>query len=169
MAKDKNGILYEGTIFSFFIASLVMRHRAKIEGKNNLEKLPRQVIFAITHDSYFEIPSLARVYRAIDPRPFFTVMAKQDFLSGKYLSTNYFKDNAFFRSIFKGLDKTGIPKAIFNKLNLISIPRPFADTLEKKGDELKKEISDQFAQFKSKISEGFSTLIFPEGTTWGQA
>ncbi|MBW1644024.1 MAG: 1-acyl-sn-glycerol-3-phosphate acyltransferase, partial [Deltaproteobacteria bacterium] len=100
-------------------------------------------------------------------KPFFTVMAKQDFLSGNYLSTNFFKGNAFFRSIFKVLDKTGLPKAIFNKLNLISIPRPFADKLEKKGDELKKEITDQFSQFKSKISEGFSTLIFPEGTTWG--
>ena len=167
MAKDKNGILYEGTIMGFFLASLVMRHRAKIEGKENLQKLPGPVIFTITHDSYFEIPSLSRVYRALNPKPFFTVMAKQDFLSGKYLSTNYFKDNAFFRSIFKVLDKTGLPKAIFNKLNLISIPRPFADKLEKKGDELKKEIAEQFSQFKNKISEGFSTLIFPEGTTWG--
>ena len=113
MAKDKNGILYEGTIMGFFLASLVMRHRAKIEGKENLQKLPGPVIFTITHDSYFEIPSLSRVYRALNPKPFFTVMAKQDFLSGKYLSTNYFKDNAFFRSIFKVLDKTGLPKAIF--------------------------------------------------------
>ena len=167
MAKDKKGILYEGTIFGFFIASLVMRHRAKIEGKNNLKKLPRQVIFAITHDSYFEIPSLSRVYNALNPKPFLAIMAKQDFLSGRYLSTNYFKNNTFFRSVFKVLDKTGIPKAIFNKLNLISIPRPFADTLEKKGDELKKEIAEQFTQFKNKISEGFSTVIFPEGTTWG--
>jgi len=167
MKREKNGILYEGTIMGFFFASLLMRHRAKIEGKEYLKRLPRQVIFTITHDSYYEIPSLARVYRALDPRPIFTIMAKQDFLSGKYLSTNYFKDNAFFRSIFKALDKTGIPKAIFNKLNLISIPRPFADKLEKKGDELKKEIADQFSQFKHKIAEGFSTLIFPEGTTWG--
>jgi len=167
MAKDKNGILYEGTIMGFFLASLVMRHRAKIEGKENLQKLPGPVIFTITHDSYFEIPSLARVYHALNPKPFFTVMAKQDFLSGKYLSTNFFKNNAFFRSMFKVLDKTGLPKAIFNKLNLISIPRPFADRLEIKGDELKKEIADQFSQFKNKISEGFSTLIFPEGTTWG--
>lgn len=167
MAKNKNGILYEGTIMGFFLASLVMRHRAKIEGKENLQKLPGPVIFTITHDSYFEIPSLSRVYRALNPKPFFTVMAKQDFLSGKYLSTNYFKDNAFFRSIFKVLDRTGIPKAVFNKLNLISIPRPFADKLDKKGDELKKEIAEQFSQFKNKISEGFSTLVFPEGTTWG--
>ncbi len=167
MAKSKKGILYEGTILGFFFASLLMRHRAKIEGKKYLEKLPCQVIFAITHDSYFEIPSLSRVYRALKPRPNLAIMAKKDFLSGNYLSTNYFKDNSFFRSIFKILDKTGIPLAIFNKLNLISIPRPFADTLEKKGHELKQEIADQFFQFKTKIVEGFSTVVFPEGTTWG--
>ena len=111
MTKEKQGILYEGTILGFFFASKLMRHRAKIEGKNNLKKLPSQVIIAITHDSYFEIPSLARVYKALDPRPFFTIMAKQDFLSGKYLSTNYFKDNAFFRSILKILDKLNQQKS----------------------------------------------------------
>lgn len=166
MAEGKNGILYEGTILGFFVASLVMRHKAKIEGKHYLKKLP-QVVIAVTHDSYFEIPSLARVYRAIQPRLNLAIMAKKDFLSGDYLSTNYFKENPFFRSVFKALDKTGIPMAVFNKLNLISIPRPFADTLEKKGDELKKEIADQFSQFKHKITEGFSPVVFPEGTTWG--
>lgn len=167
MAKKKNGILYEGTIMGFFFASLVMRHRARIAGKKYLRKLPSPVIFTITHDSYFEIPSLSRVYHALKPKPLLAIMAKKDFLSGNYLSTNYFKDKAFFRSFFKVLDKTGIPKAIFNKLNLIAIPRPFADTLDKKGEELKKEIAEQFNHFKNRIVEGFSTVVFPEGTTWG--
>lgn len=167
MAKSKNGILYEGTILGFFFASILMRHRARIEGKHYLKRLPHQVVIAITHDSYFEIPSLSRVYHALKPKPNLAIMAKKDFLSGNYLSTNFFKNNSFFRSLFKILDKTGLPKAIFNKLNLISIPRPFADKLEKKGNELKKEIADQFSQFKTRMVDGFSAVVFPEGTTWG--
>ena len=144
-----------------------MRQRPQISGKEHLENLPFPVIFTVTHDSYFEIPSLSKVYRAIKPRPLITIMAKKDFLDGSYLSTNFFQKIPVIRSAFKILDKTGAPKALFKYLNLISIPRPFIEALQRKGDEVKKEISGQFVEFRKKIHAGFSTLVFPEGTTWG--
>ena len=94
-------------------------------------------------------------------------MAKKDFLDGSYLSTNYFQNMPLIRSGFKILDKTGLPKALFENLNLISIPRPFIEAVQKITEDAKKEISGQFAEFRKKIHAGFSTLIFPEGTTWG--
>ncbi len=165
--KQKNGIIYEGIIMGFYYAVWALRQRPQINGVEYLKNLPNQVIFTITHDSYFEIPSLSRVYKAITPRPVFTIMAKEEFLNGRYLSTNFFKDNPLLRNFFKLIDSCGIPKAIFDKLNLISIPRPFADIHDPKYQNVKNQISSQFQQFKNRISDGFSTLVFPEGTTWG--
>ncbi len=164
---SKNGLIYEGIVNGFNCAKWLMKQRPHIKGLEHLKNLPAQVIFTITHDSYFEIPSLASVYKAIEPAPTFTIMAKEDFLSGRYLSLNFFQDSAFLSSLLKLIDKTGAPKAIFNKLNLISIPRPFADAQLNKHGNFKHQISSQFSQFKSRISDGFSTVIFPEGTTWG--
>lgn len=167
MMTTRNGLIYETIVNGFILAKLLMRQRPHIKGIQNLENLPKQVIFAITHDSYFEIPSLTSVYKAITPRPEFTVMAKEDFLSGRYLSTNFFKESTFASGLLKMVDMTGAPKAVFEKLNLISIPRPFADAVSPEKKKLKSQISNQFAHFRERISEGFSTLIFPEGTTWG--
>lgn len=167
MPSSKNGLIYESTILGFSFASWLMRQRPQISGKEYLKNLPLPVIFTVTHDSYFEVPSLSKIYRAIKPRPVFTIMAKKDFLDGSYLSTNYFQKMPLIRSGFKILDKTGIPKALFKKLNLISIPRPFLEVVQRKSDEVKKEISIQFAEFRKKTHTGFSTLIFPEGTTRG--
>lgn len=167
MRIEKNGLVYEGAILGFLCASWVMLQRVRIKGKENLRRLPLPLIFTVTHDSYFEVPSLSRIYRAIIPRPVFTVMAKQDFMSGRYLSTNYFEKNRWMNKALGMVDKSGIPMAFFKKLNLISIPRPFAETLERIGDEVKREIAGQVDQFRKRIREGFSTLVFPEGTTWG--
>jgi 1-acyl-sn-glycerol-3-phosphate acyltransferase len=165
--SDKNGFIYESTILGFSFASWLMRQRPQINGKEHLKNLPYPVIFTVTHDSYFEVPSLSKVYRAIKPRPSMTIMAKKDFLDGSYLSTNFFQEMPIVRTACRILDKTGIPKALFEYLNLISIPRPFVEAVQKMGDEVKKEISGQFDEFRKKIYAGFSTLIFPEGTTWG--
>jgi hypothetical protein len=43
------------------------------------------------------------------------VMVKNDFLSGRYLSTNYAKKNKFLRQLLLMIDKSGIPLAIFRK------------------------------------------------------
>jgi 1-acyl-sn-glycerol-3-phosphate acyltransferase len=166
-SDSKNGLLYEGIIMGFFYAAWVMRQRSQIQGIEYLKNLPNQVVFTITHDSYFEIPSLSRVYKAITPRPVFTVMGKEEFLSGRYLSTNFFKNNVIAQNFFRMVDMTGIPKKVFEKLNVISIPRPFADMHEPKYQNVRNQISSQLNQFKDKIADGFSTLIFPEGTTWG--
>lgn len=163
----KNGLIYESIINGFFCASWLMRQRAQIKGLEHLTRLPNQIIFAITHDSYFEIPALSKLYKAINPRPIFTVMAKEDFLSDRYLSTNFFKENPVLRRFLELIDRTGAPKAVFEKLNLISIPRPFADLHQTKYLNVRQQISSQFSKFKERIADGFSTLIFPEGTTWG--
>jgi len=165
--KLANGLIYESFIYAFRFVSLLLRHRIRLNGKEHLSEVPPQVVFTVTHDSYYEIPSLSKVYFSLKPRPVFTVMAKRDFLSGKYLSTNYAKNNSFLRSILILLDKTGLPKAFLTKMRLITIPRPFIEGFEKKKQEIKTEISDQMDHFKNKIANGFSTLIFPEGTTWG--
>ena len=167
MSAIKNGLVYEGIVNGFNCAKWLLKQRPHLKGAENLRKLPNQVIFTVTHDSYFEIPSLANVYKAIDPRPVFTVMAKEDFLSGRYLSSNFFKESLILRHLLRLIDSTGAPKAVFEKLNLISIPRPFADAQHPAAGNVKHQISSQFNQFRSKISDGFSTLIFPEGTTWG--
>lgn len=163
----RNGFIYESIMMGFYHAVWVLRQKPHVNGIENLKNLPNQVIFAVTHDSYFEVPSLSRVYKGIEPRPVFTIMAKEEFLDGSYLSTNFFKNSPIARGFFKAIDSTGLPNAFFKKLNLISIPRPFADKHEPAYQNVKNQISKQFSQFKEKISEGFSTLIFPEGTTWG--
>lgn len=165
--KNKNGIIYESFIYCFRLAALFMRHKPHLRGKEYLKDIPMPVIFTITHDSYFEVPSLSKVYKSLSPRPVFTIMAKNDFLSGRYLSTNFGKNNSVIRFLLTLLDKTGLPKAFLKKMNLVTIHRPFMDSIEKKRDEVKKEIALHLNYFKERLSEGFSTLIFPEGTTWG--
>jgi 1-acyl-sn-glycerol-3-phosphate acyltransferase len=165
--KNKNGIIYESFIYCFRLAALFMRHKPHLSGKEYLKDVPMPVIITITHDSYFEVPSLSKVYKSLSPRLVFSIMAKNDFLSGRYLSTNFGKNNSLIRFILTLLDKTGLPKAFLKKMNLITIHRPFMDGIDKKREEVKKEISQHLNYFKEKLSEGFSTLIFPEGTTWG--
>ncbi len=88
-----------------------MRHKAHLKGKEYLKKIPHLVIFAPTHDSYFEVPSLSKVYYSLKPRPHFVVMAKKDFLSGNYLASNFGGKNKLLYYFFYFLDKTGLPKA----------------------------------------------------------
>ncbi|MGB4269996.1 MAG: 1-acyl-sn-glycerol-3-phosphate acyltransferase [Spirochaetota bacterium] len=161
-----NGIIYEFFLFCFKVASIIMRHRPHLKGKENLKHIPDLVIFTPTHDSYFEVPSLSKVYYALKPRPHFVIMAKKDFLSGNYLSSNFGKKNKIAYYLFYFLDRTGLPKAFFKKMKLIDIPRPFIEDFKNK-EAMKSEIYAQMEKLKSSIHSGFSTLIFPEGTTWG--
>lgn len=151
----------------FLTASKILRHRTHLNGREHLDQLPHPVIFTVTHDSYFEVPALYNVYKGITPRPHFTVMAKEEFLNGQYLSSNFTRVNPVIRSFFSLLDRSGGPRAVFDKLNLISIPRPFADTPDQNQTIIKQQIAAQFEEFRKKISDDFSSLIFPEGTTWG--
>mgnify|MGYP000272932796 CR=1 FL=1 len=111
MKPERRGVLYEFILFGFFLASKIMRHKAHLMGKENLSRMPTPVMFAVTHDSYFEVPSLSRIYYALKPRPDFMVMVKNDFLSGRYLSTNYGKKNRFLRSILLMIDRLEIGRA----------------------------------------------------------
>ena len=167
MKSEYHGVLYEFILFGFFLVSKIMRHKVHLMGKENLSGMPTPVMFAVTHDSYFEVPSLSRIYYALNSRPDFTVMAKKDFLSGRYLSINYAKKNKFLRSILLMIDRLGLPLAIFRKLKLSAIDRPFVESFSRKKEDLRREISGQLNQFKESSSRGISTLIFPEGTTWG--
>ncbi|HOJ30136.1 MAG TPA: 1-acyl-sn-glycerol-3-phosphate acyltransferase, partial [Spirochaetota bacterium] len=143
-----------------------MRHKPHLKGKEYLKHIPNLVIFTPTHDSYFEVPSLSKVYYALKPRPHFVIMAKKDFLSGNYLSSNFGKKNKLAYYLLYFLDRTGLPKAFFKKMKLIDIPRPFIEDFNNK-EAMKSEIYNQMEKLKSSIHSGFSTLIFPEGTTWG--
>lgn len=163
---NSNGIIYEFFLLCFKLASIIMRHRAHLKGKEYLKHIPELVIFAPTHDSYFEVPSLSKVYYALKPRPHFVIMAKKDFLSGNYLSSNFGRKNKLAYYIFYFLDRTGLPKAFFKKMKLIDIPRPFIEDFTNK-EAMKSEIYAQMEKLKRSIHNGFSTLIFPEGTTWG--
>lgn len=160
-------LIFDMAIYCFFFAGRLMHQRPKLKGRENLKNIPLPIIFTVTHDSYFEIPSLAKVYQALKPRPVFTVMAKKDFLSGNYLSSNFRVKNSLLKSIFRLLDKSGIPKTFFKILNLSTVHRPFIESAVKKKDNMKKEISGQITHFKETIAQGMSTLVFPEGTTWG--
>ena len=167
MKSRHRGVFYEFILFGFYLASKLMRHKAHLLGRENLSRIPTPIMFTVTHDSYFEVPSLSRVYYALKPRPDFMVMAKNDFLSGRYLSTNYGKGSRLLRGILLMIDKSGLPLAIFRKLKLAAIDRPFVEVLSKKKEELRQEISDQLNRFREKSAQGVSTLVFPEGTTWG--
>lgn len=167
MSKGIKHIIFDVAIFCFYCAGRVMRQRPKIKGRENLKNIPLPIIFTVTHDSYFEIPSLSKVYQALKPRPVFSVMAKKDFLSGSYLSSNFQGGRSVLQWALWMLDKSGIPKCFFKLLNVSTVNRPFIENTRKKKDEIKKELSHQINHFKDTVSQGMSTLIFPEGTTWG--
>jgi 1-acyl-sn-glycerol-3-phosphate acyltransferase len=167
MPQKKRHILFDIAILCFSFAGRLMRQRPKLKGRENLKNIPLPVIFTVTHDSYFEIPSLSKVYQALKPRPVFAVMAKKDFLSGNYFSTNFRSKIPLIEWIFKLIDKSGIPKSFFKVMNVATVHRPFIETTKKKKEAIKKEIAGQIAYFKKSVSQGMSTLIFPEGTTWG--
>ncbi len=167
MSRKHRGFFYNFVIFAFFLASRLMRQKPHLEGKENLRKIPTPALITVTHDSYFEIPSLSRVYYALRPKPDFLIMAKNDFLGGRYLSTNFARGNRFLRSILLLLDRTGLPLAVFRTLKLTSIERPFIEQLGTKKQALHKAINEQVGRFREGAARGLSTLIFPEGTTWG--
>jgi len=137
MKSGHRGVFYEFILFGFYLASKLMRHKAHLLGRENLSRIPTPIMFTVTHDSYFEVPSLSRVYYALKPRPDFMVMAKNDFLSGRYLSTNYGKRSRLLRGILLMIDKSGLPMAVFRKLKLAAIDRPFVEVLSKKKEELR--------------------------------
>jgi 1-acyl-sn-glycerol-3-phosphate acyltransferase len=167
MSGNRRGIFYNLIMFGFFVASKLMRQKPHLEGRRYLKEIPTPILFTVTHDSYAEVPSLSRVYYGLEPKPNFLIMAKNEFLSGRYLSTNYAKNNRFLRSILLLLDKTGLPMAIFRTLNLSSIERPFIEEPHLKKQELTKAISGQIGHFREGAVQGLSALVFPEGTTWG--
>lgn len=160
-------LIFDIGICCFFFAGRFMHQRPRLKGRENLKNIPLPIIFTVTHDSYFEIPSLAKVYQALKPRPVFTIMAKKDFLSGDYLSSNFRPKNPLLKTIFRMLDKSGIPKIFFRILNLSTVHRPFIESDVRNKDNTREEISGQLTYFKEAIAHGMSTLVFPEGTTWG--
>lgn len=167
MKDGQRSIVYETILFGFFLASKLMRHRVHLVGRENLSRMPTPVIFTVTHDSYFEVPSLSCIYYALRPRPDFTVMVKKDFLSGRYLSTNFGKNSKFLRNILLMLDRSGLPLAVLHTLKVAAIDRPFIEASGRKKEELRQAITGQLKRFKDASARGMSTLIFPEGTTWG--
>lgn len=167
MTGYRKGIFYSLIMFGFFVASKLMRQKPHLEGRGYLKGIPTPILFTVTHDSYAEVPSLSRVYYGLEPKPNFLIMAKNEFLSGRYLSTNYAKNNRFIRSILLLLDKTGLPMTVFRTLNLSSIERPFIEEPHLKKQELTKAISGQIGHFREGAVQGLSALVFPEGTTWG--
>ena len=168
MKDEIRRVLRGFIVFCFHIASKLMRHRPHLSGGEHLDRVPMPLIVTLTHDSYFEIPALSRVYYRLDPLPDFTMLAKDDFLSGRYLSTNYCQKNRVMKFVMLLLDLTHLPKAIFRIMKLTSIHRPFAETYQKKKEEIKSEIKSQINGIRESISRGWSTVIFPEGTTWGR-
>lgn len=167
MKKEKKGFMYEFIILCFHISSKIMRQSPHLVGKENLKDLPTPVIFTLTHDSYFEVPSLSRVYYALEPRPDFFIVGKDDFLSGEYLASNFGQKNRVLRFLLGLLDKTKLPEAVFNKMKIITIHRPFVEGYKMRKDQVRKEIGTKMNRFRDSVSLGLSTLIFPEGTTWG--
>ncbi|HOI73108.1 MAG TPA: 1-acyl-sn-glycerol-3-phosphate acyltransferase [Syntrophales bacterium] len=167
MSSRHRGIFYNFVIFAFFLASRIMRQRPHLKGKENLREIPTPTLITVTHDSYYEIPSLSRVYYALHPKPDFLIMAKNDFLGGRYLSTNFAQGNRFLRTILLLLDRTGLPLAVFRTMQLTSIERPFIEHLDMKRQALHQAIDEQVGKFREAAARGLSTLIFPEGTTWG--
>lgn len=167
MKAGRQSIVYEFILFGFFLASKLMRHRVHLVGRENLSRMPTPVIFTVTHDSYFEVPSLSRIYYDLKPRPDFMVMAKKDFLSGAYLSTNFGKKSTFLKNVLMMLDRSGLPLAVFRTLKVAAIDRPFIEVSSSKKEDLRQKISCQLKRFKDTTTQGMSTLIFPEGTTWG--
>ncbi|HSV95947.1 MAG TPA: 1-acyl-sn-glycerol-3-phosphate acyltransferase [Spirochaetota bacterium] len=157
----------EFIISCFHIASIIMRQRPHLKGREHLQKIPTPVIISPTHDSYYEIPSLARVYYSLHPRPDFLVLAKGDFLSGSYLASNFGKKNLFLKCLFTFLDKTALPFVVFKIMRLTTIHRPFIDTYSVKRERIRNEIGNQMNRARESIARGLSTLVFPEGTTWG--
>lgn len=167
MSETKKDFFYNLVVFGFFVASKILRQKTHLEGKENLKEIPTPTLITVTHDSYYEIPSLSYVYYALQPKPDFLIMAKNDFLGGRYLSTNFAKEKRFLRSILFFLDKTGLPLAVFRKMRLSSIERPFIERLGIKRQALHKAINEQMDKFREGTAQGLSTLIFPEGTTRG--
>jgi len=167
MRDQKNGLLYEFAMFCFKCAAKILRQRPHLNGKEYLKNVPTPVIFTVTHDSYFEVPSLSKVYYSLKPRPRFLIMAKDEFLSKQYLSTNFPSVNPVIKKIFQLLDRTGLPHALFRKLRLVTIHRPFIEQYTKEKETVHQEIGQQLDNIGDSVSQGFSTLIFPEGTTWG--
>lgn len=167
MAFRIQRICFDAGVFLFYCAGRFMRQRPWLKGKKHLADIPFPVICAVTHDSYFEIPSLSKVYRALKPKPAFSVMAKGDFLSGRYLSSNFRAKSTLLRGLMKALDRSGIPKLFFRLMNVATVHRPFIERGMVKKEELKQDLSRQMSHFGSVLAQGMSTLIFPEGTTWG--
>ncbi len=160
-------LLREFIISCFHLASILMRQRPHLKGREHLMKIPTPVIFSPTHDSYYEIPSLSRVYYSLHPKPDFLVLAKDDFLSGRYLASNFGRKSFVLKCLFTFLDKTALPFAVFKIMRLTTIHRPFIDTYAKKKEQVRNEIGNQMNRARESISNGLSTLVFPEGTTWG--
>jgi 1-acyl-sn-glycerol-3-phosphate acyltransferase len=159
--------LREIIVFMFHVTSKVLRQRPHLAGVENLQRLPTPVIFSLTHDSYYEVPTLSRLYYRLDPLPDFLIIGKDDFLSGRYLATNFGSRSKILRAILSLLDKTGLPRAIFRTMRVTTIHRPFAETYEKKKNEIRHEITEQINSIRNSVTRGMSTVVFPEGTTWG--
>jgi 1-acyl-sn-glycerol-3-phosphate acyltransferase len=159
--------LREFIISCFHVTSIIMRQRPHLKGSEHLKKIPTPFIISPTHDSYYEIPSLSRVYYSLKPRPDFMVLAKEDFLSGRYLASNFGKKSLLLKCLFTFLDKTALPFIVFKIMRLTTIHRPFIDTYAKKREQIRSEIGNQINRARESISRGLSTLVFPEGTTWG--
>jgi 1-acyl-sn-glycerol-3-phosphate acyltransferase len=151
----------------FRIAAMVLRQRPHIEGKGHLKNVPTPLIITLTHDSYYEVPSLSRVYFSLHPLPDFCILGKTEFLSGRYLATNFGKKSAILRYLLSLLDRTRLPEAVFKALRITTIHRPFIETYRKKKKRISTEISGQIDKINQGISRGLSTVVFPEGTTWG--
>ncbi|MBN1534214.1 MAG: 1-acyl-sn-glycerol-3-phosphate acyltransferase [Spirochaetes bacterium] len=160
-------VLREIIVFIFHVASKIMRQRPHLSGVEHLAQLPSPVIFSLTHDSYYEVPTLSMLYYRLNPLPDFLIIGKDDFLSGKYMATNFGTRSRILRAILTLVDKTGLPRAIFRTMRVTTIHRPFTETYQKKKSEIKQEITEQINAIKNSVTRGMSTVVFPEGTTWG--
>ncbi|GBF48780.1 acyltransferase [Leptospira ryugenii] len=117
------------------------------------------------HVSEIDIPSLAIVYRKLNPKIKMTIPAREDIMRKDFL-TKEFRTKGLTKLLLKGIDKSGMIPFLLAYIGCMPIKRPFRDNsreLIKKG-ELRETVDSEWNTLVTNIDLGRNLFMFPEGT-----
>ncbi|EMJ61819.1 MULTISPECIES: 1-acyl-sn-glycerol-3-phosphate acyltransferase [Leptospira] len=112
-----------------------------------------------------DVPALAVIYRAIQPKIKFAIPAREDILKKNFL-VKEFRPKGTLKLIFGLIDKTNLIPALLRYIGCFPVKRPFRDNAREllKSGELRNMVDQEWNVLVEKVTSGRNLFLFPEGT-----
>ncbi|EMY78698.1 hypothetical protein LEP1GSC060_0524 [Leptospira weilii serovar Ranarum str. ICFT] len=136
--------------------------------QNNHDRIlhaPYPTVIIGNHVEEGDVPALAVIHRAVQPKIKFAIPAREDILKKDFL-VNEFRPKGALELVFGFIDKTNLIPLLLGYIGCFPVKRPFRDNAREllKSGELRNIVDQEWNVLVERVASGRNLFLFPEGT-----